>query len=462
MIKRTILLSLSFAIGLCLNAIPRNTIYYTTSNDSVCYFHSFSKLPWGMISNEYVDGQGIMTFAEDLNELPYYAFYDCKTLTTVELPEGIKFIDECAFRDCESLKSIIIPDSVDSIADLVFAQCISLESLEVSPGNQRYDSREGCNAIIETATNNLIAGCPATVIPSTVTGIGFYAFYNCFPLTSINIPSSVSFIDQCAFAGCTSLTSVTIPDAVTSINNHLFYNCTSLKSVSIPAAVTSIGEQAFRECTSLESINLPASLTTIGVRAFENCSALKSVEIPKSVSTVSKYAFNGCTSLESVKVHWSRPLSIPSSVFYQVNTDECILYVPQNTSMLYMVAPTWIDFVNIQEFSNEPDANTHFLTIRQGNAGEMKQVVELGKSYKFLLTQSDDKTIKRVTFNGKDVTDEVTDGWYTTPVINSDSELFVTYITADGLPTDADVNGDGSVNVNDISEISSLILYGAE
>ena len=100
-----------------------------------------------------------------------------------------------------------------------------------------YDSRENCNALIETNTNMLLQGCNSSFIPLGVTTINSYAFRTCSGLTSITIPNSVTSIDQGAFNGCTGLTSITIPNSVTSIGDYAFYGCTGLEEVKVMAEI---------------------------------------------------------------------------------------------------------------------------------------------------------------------------------------------------------------------------------
>ena len=158
------------------------------------------------------------------------AFVDCKSLTSVTIPDSVMSIGWCAFCDCSSLTSVTIPDSVTSIGNYAFYRCSSLTSIS---------------------------------IPNGVTNLGMRAFSGCKSLVSIIIPNSVKSIGYGAFKDCTSLTSVKIPDSVTSIENSVFSGCKGLTSVTIPNSVTSIGKHAFYNCASLTSV-------TIGDKTYEN------------------------------------------------------------------------------------------------------------------------------------------------------------------------------------------------
>ena len=243
-----------------------------------------------------------ITILGSVTSIGRWAFYGCSGLTSVTLPEGVTSIEGLAFEGCSNLSSINIPGSVTSIETRAFDGCSSLTFITVADGNTVYDSREGCNAIIETNSNTLIQGCSTTVIPESVTSIGSFAFYGCSGLASIAVPESVTSIGSYAFEGCSGLTSITIPEGVTSIEWHTFYDCSSLTSVTIPEGVTSIGRSAFSGCNSLTSITIPGSVTSIESGVFYGCSGLTSVTIPKGVTSIEDGVFSGCNSLSSITI----------------------------------------------------------------------------------------------------------------------------------------------------------------
>ena len=183
-------------------------------------------------TNTLIQGCNTTNIPKNVTSIADYAFAGSTNLTSLTIPEGVTSIGSSAFNSCYSLTSLTIPSSVTKIGDLAFYYCTGLTSISVESGNSVYDSRNNCNAIIETATNTLIQGCNNTIIPEGVTSISNYAFY-CFPdLTSVTIPEGVTSIGVGAFYNCLGLTSVTIPSTVTSIGNLAFYYCSSLTTVT--------------------------------------------------------------------------------------------------------------------------------------------------------------------------------------------------------------------------------------
>ena len=253
------------------------------------------------------------------------------------IPETVTEIKNYAFYYATSLTSVIIPNSVTSIGSYAFHDCSGLETIVVESGNSIYDSRDNCNAIIETESNILLVGCKNTIIPNTVTSIGSSAFFDCSGLVSITIPESVTSIGEWAFANCSGLTgSLTIPNSVSSIGDEAFYGCIGFSGVlTISSSVTSIGYSAFYGCGGFENIVvesgnsiydsrdncnalietelntlligckntvIPNTVTSISDYAFYNCSGLTSATIPNSVTSIGNSAFEGCTGLIEVTI----------------------------------------------------------------------------------------------------------------------------------------------------------------
>ena len=239
-----------------------------------------------------------------------------------ETSDGLTIIDNTIIKCRPWATSITIPGSVTSIGEGAFSGCSSITSVTVEEGNSIFDSRNKCNAIIETATNTLIIGCQNTVIPNSVTSIGDYAFSGCSGLTSITIPNGVTSIGGWAFYRCTGLTSITIPNSVTSIENYAFFYCTGLTSITIPNSVTSIGNGAFWNCSSLTSVTISGSVTSIGSYAFRDCNSLKEIY---------------CYAEEAPEVSYNS--------FWDVDVSKVLLVVPNDAVEKYRSHSVWGQFM---------------------------------------------------------------------------------------------------------------------
>ena len=126
-----------------------------------------------------------LVIPDDVEEIKRLAFHGYTHLKSVKFSTSVKTIGKEAFQGCKYLASITIPKTVTKIEWAAFALCERLRSIAVDPENVIYDSRDNCNAIIETTSNTLILGCKTTIIPNSVTSIGSYAFVGCSGLTEI-------------------------------------------------------------------------------------------------------------------------------------------------------------------------------------------------------------------------------------------------------------------------------------
>ncbi len=236
-----------------------------------------------------------VTIPSSVTNIGGYAFWDCIGLTSITIPSSVTNLGSSAFMGCTGLTSVTIPASVTSIGNSIFYGCVGLTSIEVEEGNKVYDSREHCNAIIETETDELIFGL------------------------------SNSFI----------------PDGVKSIRGNAY----------------ALVGGTFTGSTCLTDINIPASVTHIGGYAFYNCSDLNSVTIGGSAVTIEVDAFRGCTALRTVRSYIKEPNAI--SKFEEDTYRQGTLYVPFGTKELYSRFDGWREFLHIEEMEEgaSPNAN---------------------------------------------------------------------------------------------------------
>ena len=347
------------------------------------------------LRNVFKENRVITSF----NELQYFtgltsinseAFYYCTKLSSFIIPANVKSIGNNAFFDCESLTSLIIPRSVTSIGTGAFLDCgYGLSSIVVESGNTKFDSRENCNAIIETATNTLLWGCNNTTIPNSVTAIG-----------------------NSAFSHCLNMNSIVIPDGVTSIGNWAFYNCRKLTTVVIPENVKSIGEEAFWHCDALNSITIGKNVSSIGNCAFQQCANLKSV-----ISEI------------------TNPFAISEDVFSYISS-EAVLQVPKGTKSLYQAYTGWTsNFKSIEEYGLS-NYDLNISVIGNGYATYNGTIVR-GGSQSFSVTEGSSATIsftpdmgyrlKSVKLNNTDNTSSVTNNQYTISNISTNTTLEVEF-----------------------------------
>lgn len=304
--------------------------------------------------------------------IEHSSFANCHDLTSVELSEGLESIGDFCFYNCNKLTRLRIPRTVVSLGTALYPEQ-TLLSVEVEDGNTVYDSRDHCNAIIETATNTLIMACKNTVIPSSVAHIGEGLFYdvdelttlslpesivsvgawcfrNCPNLTALNIPASVIEIGEGSFAGCPSLSTIQvddknpnydsregchaliekntntllvgcvntkIPEGIGSIGDAAFYNCTGLTSIDIPNGVERIGEFAFGECNHLQQATIPSSVQSIGRQAFMS-SAITNIQLSEGLVSLGTEAFANCRNLQEIVIP-SSLMVLPISAFSGCN-----------------------------------------------------------------------------------------------------------------------------------------------
>ena len=245
---------------------------YSLNDDGLAVIKKYNGTEKNVVIPSQIDEKSVFSIASE-------AFKNNTYIESVVISEGIIRILPEVFWGCTNLKSVEIPASVTYIADDAFGGawwnlydntygqtefCNSLEQIVIAEGNTVYDSRNNCNAIVETETNTIVRGCKNTVIPNSVVCIGAEAFRNCETLTTITIPTSVTEIKYAAFAGCSDLKKVSLSEGLEKIGTAAF--CKSgITSIHIPASVTEIqnyaihtiyDEHPFSGCDMLQKITV--------------------------------------------------------------------------------------------------------------------------------------------------------------------------------------------------------------
>lgn len=258
---------------------------------------------------------------ETVKIIRIHAFTWCSELLEVNIGNGVKRIFGCSFSNCPSLQSVAIGTGLTNIDRDAFSGCNSLMSIIIDNNNPTYDSRNNCNAIIETATNTLVIGCRNTKIPNGIITIGAAAFYGCGQLKSICIPNSVESIEDEAFSNCYSLESVAIGYGLANTKGNVFRCCRSLSSIVInsnnPTYDSRNNCNAIIETTTNTLIKgcanttIPTSVTKIGIRAFEGCWFRNPITLPSSIEYIGYLAFCNTALLtmilyEGTKEQWHK------------------------------------------------------------------------------------------------------------------------------------------------------------
>ena len=404
-------------------------------------------------------------------------FKDCTTLNSITIPNSVTIIENGAFNNCSKLVSVSIPNTVTTIKEGAFQKCVSLTSIIIP------------NLItnIESYTFSECKSLTSITIPNAVINIEDFAFYNCSVLKSVILPNSITNIGKSAFENCYDLTSINLPNSITKISEKIFKNCYSLKSITIPHFVSETGISAFENCTNLESVTFGENVKIIRQNLFAGCTKISQVtshiqeplNMVKSVfadnvytqatltvpdGTTNKYLAcdgwkdflniieqgqqssfiltisgnnggkiaygsqmiaNG-TGRISVSKNQSVTLTITPNEGFEIlsvtlNGEDVTDDLYNNT---YTIAQIKEDFEFVVTFAVSP----LYVTIKYADGGVVKQKVEKGQVYEYKIEPADGWHIHSVTFNGIDVTSELSSkNEYKTPTITENSELYVTF-----------------------------------
>jgi hypothetical protein len=274
----------------------------------------------------YYGSGGAVQIPSKINNLPVvsiqhgsfdpYNTGNWANVTSISIPDSVNNIDYYAFQNCNTVTNITFGAGVISIGFDAFVYCGGLMAITADTNNPAFST---VNGILFDKNQTTLIQFPQRkvasdyTIPDSVTNIGRRAFIACAGLTHVTIGNGVISIGMNAFSDCTGLTSLVIPDGVANIS-EAFSGCTGLTNVTIGSGVTSI-DYTFGDCTSLLNVSIPTNVSNIGISAFNSCTNLPAIAIPASVTNIGGYAFYGCTHLGSITIPGSVS-SIGADAFY--------------------------------------------------------------------------------------------------------------------------------------------------
>ncbi len=286
--------------GVNITSIPRYTFYGCSGAESVNVKGGIGQWCSFDFSKDYKDpfnGRTNVTVTFNGSELS----------GAVVLPNEVTSIPSHGFQyGCSNVTSLSIPAGVTTIADGAFKGLSSLNTIQLAAGNTNFIVDD--NVLYNNEKTKILCFPQLRsgdyVMPSTITEMGDYQFYNCINLTGVTLSNAIQTIGQYSFAGCTNLVSVTLSTSAKTIGQNAFEDCAKLATISIPTFVETIGDYAFNNCSGITTLTFEENshLKTFAQYAFANCAKLASISIPASVESIEDHAFDNCTALTKLTI----------------------------------------------------------------------------------------------------------------------------------------------------------------
>ena len=422
-----------------------------------------------------------ITLPAGLKAIGNNAFNGCFALRNeVTIPAGVETIGNDAFAGCKNAKfNPALPETLTAIGDYAFQNCANLYAVTLPAslqtiGAHAFEASNVQEAVLPAGLKTIGAyafrkcsNITRVTLPDGLTTLGEGAFQQCEALVTADLmnPMEITSIPRYAFDGCSGLRNVYLPFFIEAVGDYAFRGCASLRQIQFVAPTKTIGAYAFSGCRSLKSLDLfkCENFTTIGSYAFSGCTSLKSLNLPKSLETIGEYAFSGCQAISVISSPSLVPPTIASeSALNGIDKDVCVLTMPKSVYLDYFRAPYWGQFVeytasvlvgvdgqgSVMYSNNFGTAPTPVkVAAFYATAGEGVEEDEgdgiTAEAYDsanicakdnstltFRIVPDEGNEIKSVTYAGEDVTAQVVDGLFTTPVINGDTNLDVSFVAS--------------------------------
>ena len=456
------------------------------TNMRSCYAIDLSDAEIEALPDEAFNGKiGLLeiTLPAGLKAIGNNAFNGCFALRNeVTIPAGVETIGSYAFKGCKNAKfNPALPETLTAIGDYAFQNCANLYAVTLPAslqtiGDHAFEASNVQEAVLPAGLKTIGAyafrhcsNITRVTLPDGLTTLGEGAFQQCEALVTADLmnPMEITSIPRYAFDGCSGLRNVYLPFFIEAVGDYAFRGCASLRQIQFVAPTKTIGAYAFSGCRSLKSLDLfkCENFTTIGEYAFSGCTSLKSLNLPKSLETIGEYAFSGCQAISVISSPSLVPPTIASeSALNGIDKDVCVLTMPKSVYLDYFRAPYWGQFVeytasvlvgvdgqgSVMYSNNLGTAPTPVkVAAFYATAGEGEDVEEdegdgiTAEAYDsanicakdnstltFRIVPDEGNEIKSVTYAGEDVTAQVVDGLFTTPVINGDTNLDVSFVAS--------------------------------
>ena len=457
-----------------------------------------------------------ITLPAGLKAIGNNAFNGCFALRNeVTIPAGVETIGSYAFKGCKNAKfNPALPETLTAIGDYAFQNCANLYAVTLPAslqtiGAHAFEASNVQEAVLPAGLKTIGAyafrhcsNITRVTLPDGLTTLGEGAFQQCEALVTADLmnPMDITSIPRYAFDGCSGLRNVYLPFFIEAVGDYAFRGCASLRQIQFVAPTKTIGAYAFSGCRSLKSLDLfkCENFTTIGSYAFSGCTSLKSLNLPKSLETIGEYAFSGCQAISVI----SSPSLVPPTIANEsalngIDKDVCVLTMPKSVYLDYFRAPYWGQFVeytasvlvgvdgqgSVMYSNNFGTAPTPVkVAAFYATAGEGEGVEEdegdgiTAEAYDsanicakdnstltFRIVPDEGNEIKSVTYAGEDVTAQVVDGLFTTPVINGDTNLDVSFVAStDYIAIPASAVSKGAEVVVPVELVNTTEVMGIE
>ncbi len=489
------------------------------TNMRSCYAIDLSDAEIEALPDGAFDGKiGLLeiTLPAGLKAIGNNAFRGCFALRNeVTIPAGVQTIGSYAFSGCRNAKfNPALPETLTAIGDYAFQNCANLYAVTLPAslqtiGDHAFEASNVQEAVLPAGLKTIGAyafrhcsNITRVTLPDGLTTLGEGAFQQCEALVTADLmnPMDITSIPRYAFDGCSGLRNVYLPFFIEAVGDYAFRGCASLRQIQFVAPTKTIGAYAFSGCRSLKSLDLfkCENFTTIGEYAFSGCTSLKSLNLPKSLETIGEYAFSSCQAISVI----SSPSLVPPTIANEsalngIDKDVCVLTMPKSVYLDYFRAPYWGQFVeytasvlvgvdgqgSVMYSNNLGTAPTPVkVAAFYATAGEGEGVEEdegdgiTAEAYDsanicakdnstltFRIVPDEGNEIKSVTYAGEDVTAQVVDGLFTTPVINGDTNLDVSFVAStDYIAIPASAVSKGAEVVVPVELVNTTEVMGIE